>query len=186
MVQLALGALAKVVGGAAASGAGASAAAAGTGLGSFLTGSTGLSILSGVATVGSALSSLAGGKQEAAGLRMQADQANFDARQEEVEGVRRTTKLKRALLQALGENDVAYAASGIDLGSGVAEDNRANAEKLAATEISIDRSTTEARAAMYRSRAASFTRLASSAESSSLLKALGIGAEGGLRLLQRG
>lgn len=186
MVQLAIGALAKVFGGVAASGAASAGAATAGGLGSFLTGSSGLSILNGVATAAGVMSTLAAGKAEAAGYRTQAAQADFDAKQEQVDGVRRTTRLKQALLQALGENDVAYAASGIDLGTGVAANNRANAEKLAATEISIDRNTTDARSAMLRGRSAAYLKLASSAQSGALFKAIGLGADSGMRLLQRG
>lgn len=136
-------------GGGGAAAAGGAAAGGGFSLGG---------LLSGIGSVFSAFAAIQQGEIEAQNSIMQAREAEFDETQEQAEGLRSTTALKRELAKAIGENDVAFAAAGIDIGFGVAAQGRATAEKDAATEINIDRSTTDARRASLRARAAGFYR----------------------------
>lgn len=170
---------------AAAAGGAAAAGTAGAAAGLF--GSSGaLSILEGVTGVFGALSAIGRGQAQSTAYKMQAQQAEFDAGQEQVAGVQRESKLKRELLKTLGQNDVAFAASGIDIGTGIAADARQNAEQRASDEISIDRDTVDARIAMQRAKALGYLNLASDASSAGLFDALGIAGKTGLRLAGRG
>ncbi|WP_321337906.1 hypothetical protein [Breoghania sp.] len=165
-MQLAISAISSLfAGGAAAGGTAATAAAtaattgaaaAGSSLG---LGSTATLILKGVAGVTSVLSGLAASNAQAAAYDMQARDADRQAVDEKSQGFQRQTVLKRELLRALGENDVQYAAAGIDLSGGVAKDNRDALETRATQELSIDRSDTDARIAMHKARAAGFRDL---------------------------
>ena len=103
---------------------------------------------------------------------MKARDSEFAAVDEKAQGFARTTSLKKELAQALGENDVKFAAAGIDLSGGVAADNRQALESDATQEISIDRSDTSARYALHRSRAAGYRGLAKSTRRAGMLGAL--------------
>jgi hypothetical protein len=151
-------------GGGAAAGATAAAAGGGFSLGS---------ILSGVTTIFSVLAGVQESNAEADNLVTQAHEAEFDEKDEQASGLQSTEALKQELNRALGENDVAFAAAGIDLGYGIAAQGRAKAEQDAATQIDIDRSTTDARRAMLRARAAGFYRSADDVRAAGGLKAIG-------------
>jgi hypothetical protein len=147
-------------GGGAAAGAGAAAAGGGFG-----------SILSGIGSIFSVFAGIAEANTQADNLVMQAHEAEFDEKQAQAEGVASATSLKKELARALAENDVAFAAAGIDLGFGVAAEGRDTAKKSAAEEISIDRQTTDARRAALRARAAGFYRNAQDVRSAAGLRA---------------
>lgn len=169
-------------GGSAAGGAAAGSALAGT----AGAGSTALSIVQGVATAASIIGTLSAGQQQSESYALQAGQSELEAMRERTAGLRRTTELKRELLRVLGDNDVSFAAAGIDITTGIAADARAAAEKRAATEISIDRADTDARIAARKAQAAGYRRLGKSARRGALLKAVGTGADYGASLLMRG
>lgn len=171
-MQLALGAITSLFGGGAAA-AGAGAAGAATGLATAAGGSSGvLSILQGAASVAGVLATIGAGNAQAESYKAQAFHSDMEAKNEEAQGLQRTTQLKRELLKIVGESDVNYAAAGIDISTGVAAEARATAEDRASQEISIDRSTTDARAAMARLQAASYRSLAQSAKSNALFSGL--------------
>lgn len=83
----------------------------------------------------------------ASATRDQAREARLEAGQEQVASVQRQTAMKRELSRVLGANKVAFAAAGIDLAGGIAEDSAANEKKRAAQELSIDSRDSEFRAA---------------------------------------
>lgn len=149
-------------GGGGAAGAGAAAAGGGFSFGN---------ILSGIGSIFGVFADIAQANTEADNLVQQAHEAEFDEKQEQAEGVASTTSLKKELARAIAENDVAFAAAGIDLGYGVAAEGRETAKKAAATEISIDRQTTDARRAALRARAAGFYRNAQDVRSAGGLRA---------------
>jgi hypothetical protein len=136
-------------------------------------------LLSAVGTIGAGLSS-------AQASRDQADQAELTAGQEQVAGQQRQLQMKRALLQTLGENDVAYAAAGIDISGGIAQSTAAEAKKRAASELSIDREDSDFRSALYRMRARGLRRQAGSQVGGALISALGGIANAGIDLDYRG
>jgi hypothetical protein len=147
-------------------GGGAAAGAAGTGISAS-------SLLSGVATVGGMLAAIGAGNAQAESYKAQAFTSDMEAENEKAQSLQRTTAMKRELARILGENDVNYAAAGIDLSGGVAAEAGQSAEKRASQEISIDRSMADAKAAMLRAQAASYRRLASQAKTTGFLNALG-------------
>lgn len=158
-MQLAIGAITKLFGGASAASAAGSSSLA-------------LSVLQGGASVLGLLATIGAGKAEAQSLKTKAFESDIEAKNEEAQGLQRTGAMKRELLRIIGENDVNYAAAGIDIGPGVASEARATAERRAAQEISIDRSTTEARAAMLRAQAHGYRSLARQAKKNRLFEGL--------------
>lgn len=159
----------------------AAAPAASAGLGS-----TTLSVLQGALGLGQALSSIGKGQAEAGSYRMQAYGAEAEARQEKIAGMQRTTALKRELMKVLGESDVAYAAGGVDLGAGVAQEARQTAQARATDEITIDRSIADARIALQLAKASGYRRLASAAESAGWLGGITAGLSTGFDIKKRG
>lgn len=167
-------------------GTGAAAGAAGGAAAGFSLGSTALSILSGASTAVSVLQTLNAGSAKA-------DAAALHAREAEIEGVGaqaagqvRQARLKRELLRTLGENDVAYAASGVDLGYGEAAGTRSRMLERGEREIAIDEATTEAQVAGYGARSAGYNRLARQYRRGSLLSAVANAGEGVARAYRRG
>lgn len=187
-MELAVSALGAMFGGgAAAGGAAAGGAAAGGGLAAAAgAGSTGMSIAQGLSTIASIVGTVSGGFQKKDSYDLQAGAANLEADREKTAGVRRTTDLKQELLRVLGNNDVSFAAAGIDISGGIAGDARAAAEKRAATEISIDRSDTDARIAARKAQAAGYRRLGKAARRGALIDAAGQAIDFGTSLMQRG
>lgn len=157
-MQLAIGAL-----GALAGGGGGLASAMGIG-------STALGVMKGVATAGSLLAGLGASNAQAQAYKDQAAQAQIQKTSEQAQGVQRTTAMKKELLRVVGENDVAFAAAGIDVGSGMAAEAESDAVDDASREISIDRATTDARMSMLDAQSRAYRRMAKSTRSGGLLK----------------
>ena len=178
--------------GAASSAVLAGAGAAG-GIGSLLSGlgslgglSTVGSILSGVATVGSVLNTQRAGDQAAKSYELNAQDAETSALIETNQGTERRTSLKAALIQAVGERDVATAASGTDLSFGTAALARREAIADSERALTVDQNTTDVRVARLRERAASLRQMGSQARGGALAKAAGIGITGLASQLERG
>lgn len=167
--------------------AAAGAASAGSGLLSA-TGfaSTVASILSGGATIAGAMAAKRAGKNEAFNAELQARDIDFDIRGEQLQGMERRNSLKRSLLQALGERDVAYAASGVDLSFGTPAIAREEASRDAERTLSIDQATEDFRIARLRERQQNLRLMALEARRGGLAKAAGLLLEGGASLLRRG
>jgi hypothetical protein len=179
--MMAIPALFAGLGGTAAAAGGAAATA-----GLFGTGLSAASILSGVATVGGVLATLGAANAQADSYNNEAAQTQLDAVTSDTAAVQKNTAMKRELMRVLGENAVTAAASGIDVGSGIAADQAYQAKATAATEISIDRSTQDARRAMFRARAAGLRQMAASAQSAGMWTAFGQLAQGGADIAKRG
>jgi hypothetical protein len=171
-------------GAAAATTAGATAAAGAGGL--FGSGISATAILSGAATVAGTLATLSAAGSKANAYKAQAAETEIEAVADDTQAIQKQTAMKRELMRVLGENTVNAAASGIDLGSGLAADTNYDASKRAAQELSIDRSTQDARRAMFRARASGFRQLAKSAKSEGRFAAFGQLAQAGLDMMQRG
>ncbi len=125
MAELALSALAAA--GASSAGAATSAAAwaAGTtittaaGASSALLASSGvLGTLSTVATIGSSVATLLGGALGYRQAQQQADVAEMNASAAETEAAERSYRIRRELVQKVGQARVAFAGSGLDISSG--------------------------------------------------------------------
>lgn len=187
MAQLLLGGAAAAAGAAAlpawAAGAGFTALAAPAATAGL---STVLTVLSGVATAASIFGSLSSASADALQANQNAVQAEVDAGQSQVEATQQQTSLKRELAKALGENDVAIAASGIDLQGGIARSSRAAAVSDTQTQLSLSRADDDMRRALLKARAQGYRAQASSYETAGLLKAVGYAADFGMGVLQRG
>lgn len=150
------------------------------------TSSTALTALQGFAATLTALGQIGSGQAQAQFSRDQAVEAKLQAGQEEVGTVQRQTAMKRELARVLGNNDVAFAAAGVDLAGGMATDAAIAAKERAASEISIDQRDADFRAALLKMRARSLYKRADYEEGSGLLAALGTGAGFGLSVAARG
>lgn len=168
----------------------AAAAAAASGGGSLFSALGGLStvagILSGGATIASVLAAQRAGNAEGNKLEYQAQDAETEVRVEEIKGLERRNSIKASLIQAIGERDVAAAASGVDLTFGTPVNARREAKEDAERAIGGDQATEDFRKARLRERAANYRIAASEARSGGLLKAATLAASGAADILRRG
>jgi hypothetical protein len=176
-MQLAVGLLGGLGGGAGAGAAATGAAAAGAGAAAAGGGISAMSILSGAASIAGILGTIGAGNAQARSYKDQAFHAELEGENETAQAVQRQTGFKRELMRVLGENAVGYAAAGIDLGAGVSQDAAGAAKQRASEELSIDRATADARRAMLKARAAGFRRMAKEAKSAAMITAFGQGIE---------
>ncbi len=158
-------------------------AAAGSGLFSM---STFGSILSGGATVLSASSAMSAGQEQAIAYQAEAAQAQADAAQESIDGRQRRDGLRRDLIARLGEQDVAYSASGLDLSFGTPVVARDESIRSASAALSNDLSNEEAKRRRLVERSDALKRMAKSARQAGAIKAGGLLLSGGADILQRG
>jgi hypothetical protein len=159
--------------------------AAGTAITSA-TGFSASSILSGAATAAGALATIGASRARAADLKMQAAETRIEATGAEAQSLQKQGAMKRELMRILGENHVATAAAGLDIGSGIGAQTDADVQGRATTELSIERSTQDARRAMYRARAAGLRSMARQAKRSGYIQAFGQVAQGGADFAARG
>jgi hypothetical protein len=118
-------------------------------------GSSALGVLQGVATAGSMLSAGVGGLAALGQGLSRGALSDVEAEQERLAGEERAIRLKRELVQKIGANRVAFAASGVQIGSGDALEGslRSEAEfetQLAGTNARIKQLAAEQRADQYR------------------------------------
>lgn len=148
--------------------------------------STWATILSGGATVASVLAMQQSGEAKEFSLNAQADDAELQSRVEAVQGLDRRNSLKAALVQAVGERDVAAAASGVDISFGTPSVARGEAIKDGERALDVDQSTEDFRRQRLLERAGNFRLMAGQARSGALGSAAAIALEGGAKLLKRG
>ena len=79
---------------------------------------------------------------DAVALTDAASDAELDANREEVDGVQRRNQIRRSLLEVIGQQDTAAAASGLDLSFGTPRRAREEASRDAERALSVDRDTT--------------------------------------------
>jgi hypothetical protein len=152
--------------------ASAAGAVAGTGsiLGSFGTMSTVASILAGTATVASVLAAQRAGEEKAAGFEAAASDADTESLIAANEGTERRTSLRRQLLVAVGERDVAAAASGLDLSFGTPAQARREAIEDSERALETDGQNETLRRARLAERAGNYRRMAENARGGALAK----------------
>lgn len=182
MAELLLGAAAAAgSAGAATATVGATATAAG-GLSSTI-----LSILSGTASVVGILGTLAGARSEQNAMEGQALETELQAGQEQLASTNRQTQLRRQLYQVLGENRVAAAASGIELGAnGLAGTEDRRQQQLATGDLTIERQDDEMRRAMLKARANGLRARGRDAMTAGLFRSFGQAANFGIDVMERG
>lgn len=156
-----------------AGGAAATAATAATGAAAAAGPGLSLSsILSGVATVGGFVSSIMAGNAEADAARAAAIDAEREQSLENLQGINRRRSLKAAAAEALGEQDAAYAASGVDLSFGSAAEARRRALRETDMALTSDGGTQETRVARLQERAANYRRQAGRARMAGVISGI--------------
>jgi len=169
-------------GGGAAAGAGAAATGAGA------TAASGLSLaslLQGTATVFGAVSALNAGKADAEAAELAAQDAEREKPLETLQGINRRAGIKQKMMEQVGEQDVAYAASGVDLSFGTPTAARKEAFRNADLEWTSDVGTEQTRVARLDERAANYRKRAKRARSAAAIDALGIGLKGFSSIAER-
>lgn len=171
----------------AAAGAGAMLGAGAAGLGGLLgSTSTWAGLLSGGATVASVLQARRAGEQEAHKLNLAAGDADLEAKIEQIRGLERRNSLKAKFVEAVGERDVAYAASGVDLTFGTPAIARQEAVRDTERALAIDQDTENLRRSRLLERAGNYRLAAAQAREGGIFKAIGLGAAGLGGMLRRG
>ncbi|PPQ39375.1 hypothetical protein SAMN06265338_103221 [Rhodoblastus acidophilus] len=155
-------------------GAATAATSAVSSVGSAIGGaSTFASILQGGAGLVGAMSAVRSGDAQAEALRQAALDAEQDRRAVGVDSINQQTSLRKALIQSLGERDVAYAASGVDTSFGTPAVARQAAEADTQNALSQVQDDTAAKQARLSARAASYRQQASEASSAGWIKGVG-------------
>lgn len=144
---------------------GAAAAAAGTGI-------TLSQILGGTASLLSVVAGMAGANAEAQALEQQAREADMQQQTEGVKGKANQLAIKREMMDAIGQRDVAAAASGVDLSFGTAAQVRKDAFREADQALTSNTFTTMSNQSQYEQRAASYRKRAKQVKSAGVLNAL--------------
>jgi hypothetical protein len=100
-----------------------SGASTAAGMGASLAGlgSSALSVLQGAATVGSALATLGAGQAQVADAKLQSSASALEARSHSL-------RIREEELEKIGQVRVGFAASGVDLSSGAALENRVSSD----------------------------------------------------------
>ncbi len=145
-----------------------------------------LSVLQGVATAVSVLGAIGGGISAMASANEQAEATELQMGQEHLAGEQRRLSMRRELARILGENDVAFAAGGVDVTSGIAANARRGASEDAAFDMSIDRGQDEYRRALLQVRARGLRRRGGEAMFGGLMQAAGAGLDYKMSLYERG
>lgn len=170
MAEMVIGMFASMLGGgtAAAGTAAAGASAAGAAAG----GISAATILQGATGLLSMVASINAGNAEAEQLNLAADDAAREVPLETLQGISRRASIKQAMMDQIGEQDVAYAASSTDLSFGTPAQARKEAFREADLALTSDVGTEQTRVARLREREVSFRRRAAKAKSAGGLNAL--------------
>ncbi|MBY2992496.1 hypothetical protein HF272_13760 [Rhizobium leguminosarum] len=137
--------------------AGAGAATAGAAAAGGISFST---ILQGGLGLLSAFSAISAANTQADSLELQADDARREQPLETLQGIARRSSIKKAMIDAVGEQDVAYAASGTDLSFGTPSVARTQAFREADMALETDNGTQITRQARLQEREANYLKMA--------------------------
>lgn len=152
----------------------------------FTTASGFASILQGGATVASVLAAQRAGAAEGQKFELAAGDAETNILIEANRATEKRISLKQSLVNALGERDVAYAASGVDLSFGTPVAARRQAVADTERALAIEKSGSDLTVARLRERAASYRLAGVNAREGALAKAAGLGLSGAADILRRG
>jgi hypothetical protein len=170
MAEMVIGMFTSMLGGgtAAAGTAAAGASAAGAAAG----GISAATILQGATGLLSMVASINAGNAEAEQLNLAADDAAREVPLETLQGINRRSSIKQAMMDQIGEQDVAYAASSTDLSFGTPAQARKEAFREADLALTSDVGTEQTRVARLQEREASYRKRAKQAKSAGRLNAL--------------
>ena len=122
--------------------------------------------------------SIAAGNAEAQRMELAAQDAEAEKGFETVQSVDRKRSLLKSAAEAVGEQDVAYAASGVDLSFGSALQARKNVYREADVGLNTDSGTTMSRLSRLTERAAAYRSMAKNAKAMGLLQGFTSGFSG--------
>lgn len=128
-------------------------------------------ILQGGATIAGALATARAGEERAAELNQQANDRLVETQMQEQNSADNRRSIKATLMQALGERDVAAAASGVDLSFGTPAIARREAARDADRALSQEVAASDTRVKRLLDQSASFAGMAKQARSSARLGA---------------
>lgn len=143
------------------------------------------SLLQGTATVFGAASVLAAGNADAEQLELAADDAAREVPLETLQGITRRSSIKAEMMERLGEQDTANAASGVDLSFGTPRAARSQAFRQADLALNTDIGTEQTRVARLQERETNYRKRSKRAKSSGLFDAIGIGLKGATSIADR-
>ncbi|YBV97528.1 hypothetical protein M1D80_11805 [Phyllobacteriaceae bacterium JZ32] len=184
-MELIVGTVTSVFGGGAAASGAAAAGASGAAAATASTGLTLSSILQGTATVLGIVSSLRAGNAEGDALEAQAEDAKREQALETLQGIERRSSIRKALRDAQGAVDVAYASSGLDLSFGTAAKARSDAAREADLAIDTSTGTELTRQSRLMERAANYRSAAKRARQGGVINALTGGLKGAASIADR-
>lgn len=144
------------------------------------------SILQGGATVASVMGALSAGEEKASDLKARAADAIDEQGIEKLRGIERRDGLRRSLLERLGQQDVAAAASGVDLSYGTPSLARDEAARDGERALTQDQSTEDLRVNRLQMRADELRSGAKAARRAGVIKALGSGVSTAYSMSRRG
>ncbi|WP_212318555.1 hypothetical protein [Agrobacterium tumefaciens] len=177
--------MSSIFGGGAAT-AGASAGAATTAAAAPAAAGFSLStLLQGTATVLGMVQSINAGKADAAALNAAADDAAREVPLETLQGINRRATIKRQVMDSVGQQDVAYAASGVDLSFGTPSQARSEAFREGDLGITSDIGTEQTRVGRLQEREAEYRKRAARAKRSSMFDAALTGLKGATSIADR-
>lgn len=180
-MELATSFVTSIFGGGAAATAGAAAGAATTGAAVSQTASSGLSLaklLSGTATVLGMVQSINAGQADAEAANLAADDAAREVPLETLKGITRRTAIKQQMMDSIGQQDVAYAASGVDLSFGTPSQARTEAFRQADLGLTSDVGTEQTQVSRLLEREANYRKRARRAKTAGFVDALTSGFTG--------
>ena len=136
------------------------------------------SLLQGTASVLGMVQSINAGKADAEAANAAADDAAREVPLETLQGITRRTALKKEMMDSIGQQDVAYAASGVDLSFGTPSQARTEAFRQADLGLTSDVGTEQTRIGRLQEREAEYRKRAKRARQSGLFNAAIIGVKG--------
>lgn len=136
------------------------------------------SLLSGAMTVMGVTTSVLGGLAEADKAEAAAIDAESEQALESLQGISRRSSIKAAMMDALGAQDVAYAASGVDLSFGTAGQARKDAFREADLALTTATGTEQTRISRLAERAKNYRSAAKMAAGLGVLNGLSKGIGG--------
>lgn len=186
MAETIIGLVGSMFAGGATAGATAGAATAGATAGAAAgTGLTLSTILQGGATVLGIVSAIGAGNADADALELQAKDQERQQALDTLQGIDRRTSIKKALRDATGAQDVAYASSGVDLSFGTAAKARNDANRESDLALNTSSGTELSQSGRLMERAANYRSSAKRARRGGLIDAAVGGIKNTVSILDR-
>lgn len=143
------------------------------------------SLLQGTATVLGVVQSINAGKADAEAAELAAQDAEREKPLETLQGIARKTSIKQAMMDQIGQQDVAYAASGVDLSFGTPGQARKEAFRQSDLSTETDIGTEQTRIARLDERAANYRKRAARAKKAGFMDGFSIGLKGAASIADR-